>query len=252
MRTSTAYFAGVGTVFVAVAAGLGGGYLAANVVSPPTQAVSKLERSVADRKAAAEQPIPISRAATEPVPYIAAPEMKPPPAAPAAEQPQAQPQPVAPVEAASPASPPRTEEKAVTAAAAADSPAAAAPKPVDKPVDKAVEPKLQELKLQESKAAEKPVDKAEPKTNAPRETYARASDTDVRRANSERRRAERRQQATERRQPPPRDELDVVEERVREVTEPRRIRVREEDESRQFAEPSRSATPRIRLFDIDD
>ena len=36
MRTSTAYFAGVGTVVVAVAAGLGGGYLAANIANPPT------------------------------------------------------------------------------------------------------------------------------------------------------------------------------------------------------------------------
>lgn len=241
MRTSTAYFAGVGTVFVAVAAGLGGGYLAANVVSPPTQAVSKLERSVADRKAATEQPIPVTRAATEPVPHIAATETKPPPAAPTpkAEDPQARSQPAALIQAASPANSPRAEEKAVAAASTAEPPAA-------------VTPKLVEPKLVDSKAAEKPVDKAEPKTNAPRETYARASDTDVKRASSERRRSERRQQAAERRQPSPRDELDVVEERVREVTEPRRIRVREEGESRQFAEPSRSATPRIRLFDVDD
>jgi len=241
MRTSTAYFAGVGTVCVAVAAGLGGGYLAANVVSPPTQAVSKLERSVADRKAAAEQPIPVSKGATEPVPYVAAPEVKPPPAAPAAEQVQARPQLAAPIEAASPASS-RGEEKAVAVTSSAESPPPAA----------AATPKLVEPKLVDAKAAEKPVDKAEPKTNAPRETYARASDADIKRASSERRRAERRQQAAERRPPPPRDELDVVEERVREVTEPRRIRVREEAESRQFAEPSRSATPRIRLFDVDD
>lgn len=234
MRTSTAYFAGVGTVLVAVAAGLGGGYLAANVVSPPTQTVSRLERRVADRKAAAEQPIPVSKAASQPIPYIAASELKPPPAAPPAEQPQ----PVAPIQAAAPASPPRAEEKAVTAAATDNSPAAT-PKPV-------------EPKLPESKSTEKPVDKAEPKINAPRETYARATDTDVKRASSERRRAERRQPPAERRQPPPRDELDVVEERVREVTEPRRIRVREENESRQYAEPSRSAAPRIRLFDVDD
>ena len=39
MRTSTAYFAGVGTVIVAVAAGLGGGYLAANVANPPSGGV---------------------------------------------------------------------------------------------------------------------------------------------------------------------------------------------------------------------
>ena len=34
MRISTAYFAGVGTVIVAVGAGLGGGYLAANISQP--------------------------------------------------------------------------------------------------------------------------------------------------------------------------------------------------------------------------
>ncbi len=37
MRISTAYFAGVGTVIVAVAAGLGGGYLAANIANPPAR-----------------------------------------------------------------------------------------------------------------------------------------------------------------------------------------------------------------------
>jgi hypothetical protein len=34
MRTTTAYFAGVGTVAVAIAAGLGGGLLFANMVAP--------------------------------------------------------------------------------------------------------------------------------------------------------------------------------------------------------------------------
>jgi hypothetical protein len=56
-------------------------------------------------------------------------------------------------------------------------------------------------------------------------------------------------------------ELEAVEERVREVTEPRRIRIREEAsrdlfaEPRRrdmFAEPVRSETPRIRLFDQDN
>jgi hypothetical protein len=230
MRTSTAYFAGVGTVFVAVAAGLGGGYLAANVVSPPTQAISKLERSVADRKAVAE-PIPV-KAAAEPTPNIAT-EVKTPPSAAAAEQPQTPLPPSAQIEAAAPPSAPRVEEKTVTNTVAVDPPAppvAATSKPV------------------ESKA----VEKAEQKTTGPRETFARASDADIKRTASERRRAERRQPPAERRQPPPRDELDVVEERVREATEPRRIRVREESEPRQFAEPTRSAAPRIRLFDVDE
>jgi hypothetical protein len=34
MRSSMAYFAGVGTVVVAIATGLGGGLLIANIVSP--------------------------------------------------------------------------------------------------------------------------------------------------------------------------------------------------------------------------
>src|ERR1044072_7038258 len=61
MRISTAYFAGVGTVIVAVAAGLGGGYLAANVTNPPTQAVSKLERrmSVESIHVAPAQSVPM-------------------------------------------------------------------------------------------------------------------------------------------------------------------------------------------------
>src|SRR5262245_22756470 len=79
MRTSTAYFAGVGTVVVAVAAGLGGGYLAANIAHPPTQMVSKLERRMS------AEPIRVSTAPAEPVPQAATP-------APAQEQPQPQPE----------------------------------------------------------------------------------------------------------------------------------------------------------------
>jgi hypothetical protein len=110
----------------------------------------------------------------------------------------------------------------------------------------------------------KPADQADEKTAAPREVYARASDADVKRADAEKRRAERRQQWTDKRRlkQPREQELEAVEARVREVTEPRRIRIREEGEPRDlfaeprrrdiFAEPARSETPRIRLFDQDD
>ena len=84
MRISTAYFAGVGTVIVAVAAGLGGGYLAANVTNPPTQAVSKLERRMS------AEPITVSTAPAEPVSHVVA--ATNPASAPAQEQPQPQPQ----------------------------------------------------------------------------------------------------------------------------------------------------------------
>src|SRR5687767_3982692 len=87
MRTSTAYFAGVGTVIAAVAAGLGGGYLAANIAHPPVQAVSKLERRMS------AEPIQVSAAPAEPARQTAAtatvvPEQT--------QQPQAQPQPSSP------------------------------------------------------------------------------------------------------------------------------------------------------------
>src|SRR3954453_22104356 len=66
MRTTTAYFAGVGTVVAAVAVGLGSGLLISNVVSPhePKTEMSKLELRMSSK------PIPASNAPAEPVPYV--------------------------------------------------------------------------------------------------------------------------------------------------------------------------------------
>jgi hypothetical protein len=63
MRTSTAYFAGVGTVVAALAAGVGGGLLISNVVSPhaPKAEMSKLELRMSDK------PIPATNASSEPL-----------------------------------------------------------------------------------------------------------------------------------------------------------------------------------------
>jgi hypothetical protein len=68
MRTTTAYFAGVGTVVGAVDLGLGGGLLISNVVSPhePKTEMSRLEQRMSSK------PIPVSNAPSEPVPYLAA------------------------------------------------------------------------------------------------------------------------------------------------------------------------------------
>jgi hypothetical protein len=236
MRTSTAYFAGVGTVVVAVAAGLGGGYLAANIAHPPVQTVSKLERRMS------AEPIAVAKAPAEAVTYAAAPAATNSASTPAQEQQQAQPQTQPPPQAeatAPPVNPPRAEEKPANNVAAAQ------------PVQSPPQPS-------------KPAEQADEKTTAPRESYARAGDVDIKRAAAEKRRAERRQQwADKRRLKQPREpELDAVEDRVREVTEPRRIRIREESEPRgffgeprrreMFAEPVRSEMPRIRLFDQDD
>ena len=70
MRISTAYFAGVGTVIVAVAAGLGGGYLAANIANPPP-GVSKLERRMS------AEPISVAAAPAQPAPRATSPTSAP-------------------------------------------------------------------------------------------------------------------------------------------------------------------------------
>jgi hypothetical protein len=227
MRMSTAYFAGVGTVIVAVGAGLGGGYLAANITSPPTQAVSKLERRMS------AEPITVSTAPAERVPHVAATAATNP--APAQEQPQQQPQ-------------TQQQSQLQTQAAA---PSTNAPPAEEKTANNvaAAQP------VQSPPQPSKPADLADEKTAAPRDALARARDADIKRADAEKRRAERRQQwADKRRLKQPREqELEAVEERVREVTEPRRIRIREEGVPRDlFAEPVRSETSRIRLFGQDD
>ena len=235
MRTSTAYFAGVGTVFVAVAAGLGGGYLAANVANPPTQAVSKLERRMS------AEPIRVSTAPAETVPNVAATttatNATP---APAQEQQQqqtqGQPQPQPQTEAAAPpVNNARVEEKRVNEEKRANN--VAATQPIPSPPQPA-----------------RPAEQASERSAAPQEAYAKARDADIKRAAAEQRRAERRQRwADQRRVRQPREqELEAVEARVREETEPRRIRIREEAGTRDlFDEPARTEMPRIRLFDQD-
>jgi hypothetical protein len=204
MRISTAYFAGVGTVIVAVAAGLGGGYLAANITSPPSQTVSKLERRMS------AEPIHVSTAPAEPVPHVAATTNAAP--APLQEQPQTE-------AAAPPVNTAPAEAKTANNVAAAQ--------PVQSPPQPA-----------------KPAEQADEKTAAPRDVFVRARDADIKRADAEKRRAERRQRWADKRrfQQPREQELEAVEEKVREETEPRQFFA---------AEPVRIETRRIRLFDRD-
>lgn len=227
MRISTAYFAGVGTVIVAVAAGLGGGYLAANIANPGSPGVSKLERRMS------AEPISVAAAPVQPAPRATSPM-----SAPTQERPQTVAT-AAPSDTAIPvpntATPPNTNR-------AEERPAnnIAAVQPAPQPA-RSIEPKS--------------ADPSNEKVGAGREAFARARDADVKRADAEKRRVERRQAWTERRrvQQPREQALEAVEERVREVTEPRRIRIREESESREiYTERARGDLPRIRLFDRDE
>ena len=250
MRTSTAYFAGIGTVIFAVGAGLGGGYIAANIAHPPVQTVSKLERRMS------AEPIPVATAPAESASSAAAPATTNAASAPA--QPQEQVQQVQSQQQQPPrAQPPQTQQ---TQAAA---PAANPPSAEEKTNTIAAVPSVSS-----PPQPAKPAESTDERAAASRESYAKGSDADLKRAATDKRRAERRQQAADKRRwkrEQPRDqqqELDVVEDRVREATEPRRIRIREEGEPRGFfgesgrrdlfAEPARSEAPRIRLFDQDD
>ena len=106
MRASTAYFAGAGTVVAAIVAGIGGGLLFANMLSPkaPKQGMeqTRLERRMSP------QPIQASDAAAQPVPYLAASQPPAPGVAAAA----------APAQAADTSAAPQKEAPATPAAAA--------------------------------------------------------------------------------------------------------------------------------------
>jgi len=222
VRTSTAYFAGAGTVVAAVVAGLGGGLLFSNMVNPPSPKteMSKLEQRMSSK------PIPVVNAPSEPVSYLAA----------------TQPAASGPITVATPAEKQQSSET-VSAAPTRTQPAEApAPQPAA-PVAQAAtseQAKASETKAPETRASE---------TRTTEDAFAKARgadvmrDADVRREAKraeEKRKTERRQQWTERRRNLRRQdqELRDVEQKVREETEPAFA-----------AQPVRMETPRMRLFD---
>ena len=222
VRTSTAYFAGAGTVVAAVVAGLGGGLLFSNMVNPPSPKteMTKLEQRMSSK------PIPVVNAPSEPVSYLAA----------------TQPAASGPITVATPAEKQQSSET-VSAAPTQTQPAeASAPQPAA-PVTQAAT--SEQTKASETKAPETRA----PETRTTEDALAKARgadvmrDADVRREAKrieEKRKAERRQQWTERSRNLRRQdrELRDVEQKVREETEPAFA-----------AQPVRMETPRMRLFD---
>ena len=71
MRVATAFFAGVGTVVVAIGAGLGGGLLLGDIMSPqqPKHQSSEVTRL---EQRSSPQPITAMNGTSQPVPYMAA------------------------------------------------------------------------------------------------------------------------------------------------------------------------------------
>ncbi len=218
MRISTAYFAGAGTVVAAIVGGVGGGLLIADIVSPksPKGEMTRLERRMS------AEPIQVSAAASQPGPYLAATQQATSGAvAVAPPQTQASSQ----IQGQTPATPVQAE----LVTSNSSQPAAA------QPTDKGA---TAQPALHASTSAMQPAAREE--TAAADDSVAKARDTDMKRA-AEKRRAERRQQWADRRRHQQRQEqeLQAVEERVREETLPRR---------EFLAEPVRIETRRLPLF----
>jgi hypothetical protein len=215
MRTSTAYLAGAGTVIVAIASGIGGGLLIANMVSPQTTKQGT-EMSLMERRKAPE-PVQVKVGPSEPVRYLAAPSLPAPAAAaPVAEQPAS---PTEAVNSAPSATPPAT----VTAAAPTAQPAG--------PLAEPATPAAPEQRRGTSQDAFSKAQEADIKRDAGAKRLAdkRKAEREQRQKWADRRRRQQRQE----------QELREVEDKVREETEPRR---------QSAIEPVRIEMPQIRLF----
>ncbi|MGY3031657.1 type IV secretory pathway VirB10-like protein [Bradyrhizobium sp. USDA 4354] len=224
MRASTAYFVGAGTIVAAIAIGLGGGIVAGNIMNPIAPKQGPDTSKVAQRTEAPTAPT--TSAPSERVNYltgsqafgamIAAParaEAKPEAARPDTQTTQANAEPPAPQP---------------SQAAAVEPPKPASSPPAAKPA--------------EQQASTEP-------SSSSNNAYAKARDSDVKRAATERRRAERRERWAERRH--------------YEFREPRGMRdrtdwddvarnIREDSDARDFAGRPRGGFPQIRLFGPDD
>ena len=232
MRTSMAYLAGAGTVVIAITAGLGGGLLIAEIMSPhaPKQEMSKLERR------ASPEPSASTRDPLVPVPYLAATQAAsngPVVVSPASRN--AQPA----LLEANNSSPPAAQPAAQTSDVTASNDQAAKSPDASKPESS----KLEASKLSEAPASKPSSPAVQPaalreQVSSPDDAYAKARDADMKRA--ERHKSERRQQWADRRrtQQSREQELRDVEERVRAETEPR------DDDER----PVRVEYPQVRLF----
>jgi hypothetical protein len=188
MRASTAYFAGAGTVVMAIVAGVGGGLLIADIISPksPKQGteMTRLERRMSP------EPIQAAPGPSEPVQYLAAPQLSALGAAVAAAPAQAQ-----------------TEAGNSQSAGAQPAETAAAAQP-DAPAPQAATPAAQPV--------------AHEQAAAPENALAKARDAEMKRA-VEKRKLERRQQWAEKRRQRQQQELRAVEERVREESGPTQV-----------------------------
>ncbi|UWU83835.1 hypothetical protein N2605_30690 [Bradyrhizobium yuanmingense] len=224
MRASTAYFVGAGTIVAAIAIGLGGGIVAGNIMNPVASKQGPDTSKMAQRAAT---PTPAStNAPSERVNYLTGSQAF---GAMIAVPAQAEAK-------SEPAKPDTPTTQANVAPAPQPSQAAAVEPPKPAAAPQAARPAEQQASTEPS--------------SLPNNAYAKARDSDVKRAASERRRAERRERWAERRY-------------YYESREPRGLRdrtdwddvarnIREDSDARDYAGRSRGGFPQIRLFGPDD
>ena len=236
MRASTAYFVGAGTIIAAIAIGLGGGIVAGNIMNPVSSKQGPDTSKMAQRAESAGTPA-ATNTPSERVNYLTGSQAF----------------------GAMIATPAQAEAKP-EAVKADPQPAQANVAPTPPPSQAAgVEPPREQAKGQVREQS-KPAIASSPRAVNPAEqqasadpaasvdnAYAKARDSDVKRAASERRRIERR---AERRH-------------YYEAREPRGMRdrtdwddvarnIREDSDARDYAGRSRGGFPQIRLFGDDD
>lgn len=246
MRASTAYFVGAGTIIAAIAIGLGGGIVAGNIMNPVSSKQGPDTSKMAQRAESAGAPA-ATNASSERVNYItgsqafgamiatpAQAEAKPEIAKPEAAKPDAAKPGAQPVQAnAAPPAPPPSQAAAVD--------------PPKEQVKEQVKPVIASSQRPATPAEQQA--SADP-TASPENAYAKARESDAKRAASERRRIERRERWAERRH-------------YYDAREPRGMRdrtdwddvarnVREDSDARDYGGRSRSGFPQIRLFGSDD
>ncbi|UQD72418.1 hypothetical protein JEY40_42610 [Bradyrhizobium japonicum] len=226
MRASTAYFIGGGTIVAAIAIGLGGGIVAGNIMNPVSSKQGPDTSKMAQRAEAAKPAT--TNAPSERLQYltgsqafgamIAAPaqaEAKSEPAKSDTQASQATAEPPAP-------------QPSQAAAAEPPKPAPASPPQVARPAE------------QQASTEQPPsFDNA----------YAKARDSDVKRAASERRRMERRERWAERRHYDSREPRGM---RDRTDWDDVARNIREDSDARDVASRPRGGLPQIRLFGSDD
>ncbi|MBR0749061.1 hypothetical protein JQ582_34540 [Bradyrhizobium japonicum] len=221
MRASTAYFVGAGTIVAAIAIGLGGGIVAGNIMNPvvPKQGP---DTSMAQRAEAAKPAT--TNAPSERLQYLTGSQAFGAMIA-------------APAQAEAKSEPARSDTQASQANAEPPAPqpsqAAAAEPP--KPAPDGARPAGQQA------STEPP--------SSPDNAYAKARDSDVKRAASERRRMERRERWAERRHYDPREPRGM---RDRTDWDDVARNIREDSDARDVASRPRGGLPQIRLFGPDD